>query len=291
MCTARTPTSDWSIWKSRGGCSRGPGQILDTSGLGGLLDGPMALSLLKRFSSPSSHSKRGWTSHEPAWSLTQRRSRILGPKKWLENRTVRLSVRPLLNPQTQSVSLLAIMATDTSTPVIDEPENNETHLKLIAKLETSGVTITKSHHKAVKTSEEAAQVRGFPLGSGAKAIVMSVKVKSEGGDKAQFALFVMSAARKLDSKKAKKLVPGCKSMSFATPEQVKTLTGCIPGAVPPFGSLWDIQTYMDTSLRTVGETIDFNAGLRTDSVKMRQDDYEKVELPVISEFTSAPEEK
>lgn len=170
----------------------------------------------------------------------------------------------------------------------EDAETRDTHEKLINKLESSGVPITKSHHEAVKTSEEAAQIRGSSLACGAKAILMSVKVKSSEGEKSTFVLFVMSATHKLDSKKARKIVAGCKSMSFATPEQVKELTGCIPGAVPPFGSLWSVQTYMDTSLRAVGEHIDFNAGLRTDSVRMRQEDYEKVETPIVAEFTSPP---
>lgn len=246
----------------------------------------MAFSLLKRLSLPSSPSKTNWASHRPSKSLIGVTKRKVASKKRLEIRTLHFSVRPLRNSQTP-VSISSTMATDTSAPV-EEVENPETHQKLIAKLESAGIVINKSHHEAVKTSEEAAQIRGSSLASGAKAIVMSVKLKSADGEKATFVLFVMSATHKLDSKKARKIVTGCKSMSFATPEQVKTLTGCIPGAVPPFGSLWSIQTYMDTSLRSVGENIDFNAGLRTDSVRMRQEDYEKVEAPVVAEFTSPP---
>jgi len=176
-----------------------------------------------------------------------------------------------------------------SAAAVDEVEKPETHHKVIAKLEAAGVAFTRSHHAPAKTSEEAAQIRGFPLQCGAKAIVMAVKLKATQADTSTFVLFVMSATHKLDSKKARKIVAGCKSMSFATPDQVKQLTGCIPGAVPPFGSVWSIQTYMDNSLRNVGEYIDFNAGLRTDSVRMRQEDYERVENPIVSDFTTPPD--
>lgn len=176
--------------------------------------------------------------------------------------------------------------TESSNTPIDETENPETYHKVIAKLEGAGIQITKSHHQPVKTSEEAAQVRGISLESGAKAIVLALKLKNNQIDPT-FALFVMSATHKLDSKKVKK-VTGAKSTSFASPEQVKALTGCIPGAVPPFGSVWGIKTYMDVSLRGVGEHINFNAGLRTDSVQMRQEDYEKVEQPEICEIAIAP---
>jgi Ala-tRNA(Pro) deacylase len=204
--------------------------------------------------------------------------------KWVENYTRTVPMASNGRSRTLAISPNRFMSAEAEV-VSEEVENPETHVKLIAKLESAGLTITKTHHAPAKTSEEAAQIRGFPLECGAKAIVMSVKLK---GDTSSFVLFVMSATQKLDSKKARKLVPGCKSMSFATPEQVKSLTGCIPGAVPPFGSLWSVQTFMDTSLQKVGEFIDFNAGLRTDSVRMRQEDYEKTENPIICDFTNPP---
>lgn len=229
--------------------------------------------------------------------IAKRRPKSVYPRigpKGVENRTVILSEgqggRPqtTLSPRLLSRAFMASEAVSSPEPPVEAEENPETHKKLIAKLQSADIKITQSHHVAVKTSEEAAQIRGVALESGAKAIVMSVKLKASSGEAATFALFVMSATHKLDSKKAKKLVPNCKSMSFASPEQVKALTGCIPGAVPPFGSLWSIQTYMDTSLRQVGDIINFNAGLRTDSVTMLRSDYEKVEAPVVAEFTSPP---
>jgi prolyl-tRNA editing enzyme YbaK/EbsC (Cys-tRNA(Pro) deacylase) len=53
------------------------------------------------------------------------------------------------------------------------------------------------------------------LENGAKAILMKIKTKSE----EKMVLFVMSAAKKLDSKKVKKLL-NAKSQSFATEQEV-----------------------------------------------------------------------
>jgi Ala-tRNA(Pro) deacylase len=75
-----------------------------------------------------------------------------------------------------------------------------------------------------------------------------------------------------------------KSLSFATEVEVKKITGCLPGAVPPFGSLWNIKTYLDRSLQNEKE-IDFNAGLRTDSVHMFEADYESIEKPIVVDVT------
>ena len=136
--------------------------------------------------------------------------------------------------------------------------------------------IQKTSHAPVRTSEEAAEVRGATLASGAKAMLLAIKV----GSASSMVLVVISASAKMDSKAFKKTVPGCKSTRFASEEEVKTITGCVPGAVPPFGSVWGLQTYMDASLVEQGPTINFNAGLRTHSVQMKVADFVTVEAPV-----------
>ena len=72
---------------------------------------------------------------------------------------------------------------------------------------------------------------------------------------------------------------------FAAEDEVLAITGCVPGAVPPFGSLWGLRTYVDGSLRRQGETINFNAGLRTRSVSMSFADYLEVEKATEADFT------
>ena len=93
-------------------------------------------------------------------------------------------------------------------------------------------------------------------------------------------LIVISASAKMDSKAMKK-AGGFKSTRFASEAEVLTLTGCVPGAVPPFGSVWGIPTFMDESLREQGKSINFNAGLRTFSVGMGLADYLAVEKPIV----------
>jgi len=128
---------------------------------------------------------------------------------------------------------------------------------------------------AVLTSKEAAAVRGSLLSQGAKAMM----VRSKG----VFYLLVMSAVRHIDMKKVKNELR-TKSLSLASEQEVNSLTGCLKGGVPPFGSLWGIKTYMDTSLRSEKE-IEFNAGLRTKSLHMLQADYEAFEQPILVDIT------
>src|SRR5947208_5546810 len=87
-------------------------------------------------------------------------------------------------------------------------------------LKESGVTFTVLRHEPVFTSELAAAVRGTPLASGAKALVVRA------GD--GFVLLVLPADRKLDSRKAKAGL-GVKNVRFASREEVEQLTGLQPG--------------------------------------------------------------
>ena len=100
-----------------------------------------------------------------------------------------------------------------------------------------------------------------------------------------FTLAVMSASKKFSWKLVKKVLK-IKNMRFATPEEVFQVTGCRPGAVPPFGSVFGVSTIVDESLKLQGETINFNCGLRTHSMRLKVDDYLSLEKPkLISVFT------
>lgn len=142
-------------------------------------------------------------------------------------------------------------------------------------LTDGGVPFAVSRHEPVFTSEQAAQVRGVPLSSGAKALVVKA------GD--EFVMLVLPADRKLDSKKARQSL-GVKAIRFATKEEVLQLTGLEPGSIPPFGSLFKLPTHVDPLL---GEnaSINFNAGDHSISVQMTYSDYLKIEKPKIVEVS------
>ncbi|MEX0819395.1 MAG: YbaK/EbsC family protein, partial [Pirellulaceae bacterium] len=95
-------------------------------------------------------------------------------------------------------------------------------------------------HEPVFTSEEAAQTRGTPLASGAKALICKLD--------AAYVMFVLPADRKLDSKAVRRQLKA-RSMRFASPDEVLELTGLKPGSIPPFGSLFMLKTYCDQRLR------------------------------------------
>jgi Ala-tRNA(Pro) deacylase len=137
-----------------------------------------------------------------------------------------------------------------------------------------GVAFDVLRHRPVYTSQEAAEVRGTPLSSGAKALVCKA------GER--FVMFVIPADRKLDSREIRR-VRGWRKLRFAGREEVERLTGLAPGAIPPFGSLFDLPTLCDQRLGE-NETINFNAGDHSISVSMRYADYVRVEAPELGTF-------
>jgi Ala-tRNA(Pro) deacylase len=147
--------------------------------------------------------------------------------------------------------------------------------RLHEKLTAAGVPFGVSRHAPVFTSEEAAAVRGVPLASGAKALVVKA------GD--DFRLLVMPADRKLDSKKARANL-GVKSIRFADRAEVERLTGLQPGSIPPFGSLFGLPTVCDPALLE-NASINFNAGDHAISVAMSAADFVRVEGPTLRELT------
>ncbi len=145
-----------------------------------------------------------------------------------------------------------------------------------AWLDREKVSYRSLHHEPTPTSEDSARVRGEALETGGKALLLKIDDK--------FALFVMSAARKLNSKAIKKHF-GAKKLRFANASELKARTGLVPGSVPPFGRpIFDLDLYVDQSI-LANDKIAFNAGSLTDSVIMPVNSYLKMARPEILEFT------
>ena len=141
-------------------------------------------------------------------------------------------------------------------------------------LEKAKVKYEIFEHEPVYTSEDAARVRGVDIKSGAKSMV----IRSDG----KFYNFVLSAARKIDWKKVKKVL-NSKSASLASPEEVKEATNCEIGSVSPFGNLYGLKVYCDLYLLE-NDLIEFNAGLHTMSIKMNSKDWIKLVNPEVVDF-------
>ena len=82
---------------------------------------------------------------------------------------------------------------------------------------------------------------------------------------------VLPGSRRVDNAKVRAVL-GTRTLRFATPEELLALTGCVPGAVPPFGNLFGLPVLVDQAL-AVREEIAFNAGSNTRSIIMRCADF------------------
>ena len=146
-----------------------------------------------------------------------------------------------------------------------------------AWLTRENVPYREAHHEPTRTSEESARARGESMGGGGKALV--VKVDD------MFRLFVLSAARKLDSAAVKKYF-SAKKTRFATPEELMLMTGLVPGSVPPFGEpILPFRLYVDPSV-FANDRVAFNAGSLTDSMVIPIEDYRRLANPEVFTFSA-----
>ena len=146
--------------------------------------------------------------------------------------------------------------------------------KICALLDEQGIEYQKFNHEPTRTSEDAARIRGVDLHAGAKALVV------RGSKTKNHSLCVIPADLRLDGKKVRNLIG--ENISFA--QDPETVTGCVPGSVPPLGSVLGLKTLCDKRLAEV-PIINFNAGSLTDSIEMKYTDYLIVENPQLVDIT------
>jgi len=196
---------------------------------------------------------------------------------------------------TESSQEFAAIAPNSDISEVNKEKEGDpaTYHRIVSKLRESKIPFRHLVHEPTPTSNDSLAVRkrmgwaDCTLASGAKAMLI-VNSKDK---QLPYRLAVMSAEKKLNWKLLKKQwgngVSG-RSARMATEDEVKEVTGCVPGGVPPFGSLFPsktkIPTILDPSLKEQGSRINFNCGLRTRSVSISFEDYVKIENPEMKQF-------
>ncbi|HCH63110.1 MAG TPA: hypothetical protein DFR83_09915 [Deltaproteobacteria bacterium] len=144
--------------------------------------------------------------------------------------------------------------------------------RIMSLLDSAGVPYRCIEHPVVRTSEEAARVRGTPLEIGGKSLLFKI------GKKSDFCLFVVSAALRTDNRPMRRFL-GVQKLRFARREELLSHTGLEPGCVPPFGApIFDLPLYVDERL-AAGEEIAFTAADHRMSIRMKMADYLTVANP------------
>lgn len=135
--------------------------------------------------------------------------------------------------------------------------------------------VTVRHSPAFTAQEVAASahISGYEMAK-------TVMIKVDG----EIAMAVLPAPLHVDLRHLRELT-GATTVELATESEFKTrFPECELGAMPPFGRLYGMQTYVAQRL-TEDEYIAFNAGTHTELIRMRFRDFERLAEPRILAFS------
>jgi len=138
-------------------------------------------------------------------------------------------------------------------------------------LDASSIKYRFLEHEEVRTSTQAAEVRGTKLSDGVKALILrSVEFMNK------FIMIMFPADRELDLDKVEKTLN--ERYEIPSKKEVYEYTGVEVGGIPPFGRLLKMEVYMDKSMYTKKISA-FNCGRRDRSIVMDSTDMVKLVQP------------
>lgn len=144
--------------------------------------------------------------------------------------------------------------------------------KLINYLDEHEKKYVVVKHSPAFTAQEVAASAHIP----GKDMVKTVMVKVDGDIK----MVVLPSTHDVDFDFVKEAL-GAREVELASEDEFESMfPDCELGAMPPFGSFYDIDTLVAESL-TEDDEIAFNAGTHKELVKMAYRDYEELAEPKI----------
>jgi Ala-tRNA(Pro) deacylase len=144
--------------------------------------------------------------------------------------------------------------------------------KLQEYLDEQRVRYVSIKHSPAFTAQEVAASAHIP----GKELAKTVVVKLDG----TMAMVVLPATEmvRMNHLRAE---TGSDQVELATEEEFKgRFPDCEVGAMPPFGNLYDMQTFVEASL-TEDTEIAFNAGTHTELIRMAYTDFAKLVGPTV----------
>ena len=147
--------------------------------------------------------------------------------------------------------------------------------RLKSYLDKNGVDYHVSYHQRVYTAQEVAAAQHVPGRELVK--VVMVRVDSE------LMMMVLPASFIVDMDTLKRLFPA-KNVGLAREEEFQGLfPDCEIGAMPPFGNLYDLQVYVDTTLAGQPHIV-FQAGTHVETIRMAYQDFVNLVQPKVVDF-------
>ena len=139
----------------------------------------------------------------------------------------------------------------------------------------NGVPYQIQHHPIAYTAQGTAEAERLP----GELLAKVVMVKADGG----LAMLVTTAPAHIDLTKAARAMGVEEARLAAEDEFAATFPDCEVGAMPPFGNLYGVMTYVDRALAD-DETIYFPAGTHTDTMSVHYADFERLAKPVVTDI-------
>jgi Ala-tRNA(Pro) deacylase len=143
-------------------------------------------------------------------------------------------------------------------------------------LDNAGVAYSGHPHSPAYTSQEIAE----SVRVSGREMVKSVILKTDDG---RLIMTVLSAKDAVNLDILRDNI-GCDVLRLASETDFRdAFPTCKPGAMPPFGNLFNLPTYCEANLSRNLE-IEFNAGTHDETIRMRFDDYKRLVNPLILHF-------
>ncbi|MBI2159682.1 MAG: YbaK/EbsC family protein [Candidatus Rokubacteria bacterium] len=130
-------------------------------------------------------------------------------------------------------------------------------------------------HTGAVTAQEQAALTHTPGRVFAKVVV----VKERDG----FVLAVLPATSVLDLDRLKGLIRHGEIRPATVDEIGRVIPDCVPGAIPPFGALFGLPTYVDRTLAN-GREITMPAGDLATAIRMRAAEFRRLSAACIGDF-------
>jgi Ala-tRNA(Pro) deacylase len=130
-------------------------------------------------------------------------------------------------------------------------------------------------HSPAFTAHEVARSAHIP----ANEIAKSVMVKLDG----RLAMAVVPASCRVDLDALKRLTSSSEAELAVESDFRDVFKGCEIGAMPPFGNLWNVPTFVSRAL-AADEHIAFNAGTHTEVISLAFKDYLRLVEPRVLDF-------
>jgi Ala-tRNA(Pro) deacylase len=149
--------------------------------------------------------------------------------------------------------------------------------KLREYLDRNGVHYEVLAHRQAFTAQEVAEAQHVKGKDLAKVVMLR--------SGASFIMAVLPAPYRVDLPRARTALGKADAVLATEQEFAGLFPQCEPGAMPPFGNLYDLPVCVDQTL-TRDEEIVFNAGSHTQTVRMKYADFARLVKPQVVSIAS-----